>query len=128
MFTHIKKADRSLMFLNVLLLANVAFLPFPMQLLANAMHQTNQLRAAAFFYGLMLTVSNLFFNTIWHYVAAHPDMLKRLSDHDILQRQRRALVGLVAYAVATILSLLWPPVAIACYAALIIYFLAATHW
>jgi len=122
MFAHIKKADRRLMFLNVLLLANVAFLPFPTQLLADAMHHPDQLHAAAFFYGLLLTIGGIFFNAIWYYVTARRQLLTKLSEGYIRRTRRRFLIGPIAYATATIVSLLSPLAAIICYAGLIIYF------
>ena len=50
-----------------MLLADVAFLPFPTQLLAQALRLRADLPATAFFYGLAITIGGLFFNGTWLY-------------------------------------------------------------
>jgi uncharacterized membrane protein len=75
MFVHIRRVDRPLLFLNTMLLADVAFLPFPTQLLAQALRLRADLSTAAFVYGLVLTIGGLFFNGIWLYAIRHRSLM-----------------------------------------------------
>lgn len=122
-FIHIKHANRMLMFLNVLLLAVVAFLPFPTQLLADAIHTTQGLSTATFFYGLVITAGGIAHNAIWFYVIRHPQLLNKSASPELIANVRKWLFfGPVSYAICTLISLVLPWLAIVGYAALIIFY------
>ncbi len=125
MFTHIKRADRNLLLLNTLLLADVAFLPFPTSVLAAALRHTSDLSAAAFFYGLSLTIGGVFYNALWFYVTARPAMLSKDTTSQYIMRSRRKYLfgGVGLYLVATLFALVWPWLALAGFIMLIFY-----HW
>lgn len=122
-FMHIQKVDRLLMFLNVLLLAVVAFLPFPTALLAEAIREPSNLRAAAFFYGLVITLGGVTHNAVWFYASrkrqlvnpAIPKALKKNVDSWLL-------LGPTSYAICTLTSLAAPWIAIVGYGMLIIFY------
>ena len=123
MFTHFSRVDRVLLFLNVCLLADVALLPFPTQLLAQSIGSGNSLKTAAFFYGITLTVGGVFFNAIWLYGAHHKKLIiPQTSKRSIRHTTQRFILGPISYGLATVLSIFVPYLAIACYAALIIYY------
>jgi uncharacterized membrane protein len=123
MFIHIKHADRTLMFLNMLLLANVAFLPFPTELLAHALREASDLKVATFFYGLTLTTGGIFFNAIWQYATNKRRLVhEKVTDKFIRTSRIGFILGPISYAIATVLSLVWPGVAIALYIFLILYY------
>jgi hypothetical protein len=67
MFQHIVRADRTLLFLNVLLLLAVAFLPFPTAVLAHAFQDGADEKVAFVFYGATLVLGGVFLNAIWQY-------------------------------------------------------------
>jgi uncharacterized membrane protein len=122
-FIHIKHTNRMLMFLNISLLAVVAFLPFPTQLLADAIHSAQGLSAATFFYGLIITIGGVAHNAIWFYAICHPRLLKKSASPALIAGVRKWLFfGPVSYAVCTLISLVLPWVAIVGYAALIIFY------
>jgi uncharacterized membrane protein len=123
MFLHIEGADRLLIFLNTLLLADVAFLPFPTSLLAKAISSRQGLTEAAFFYGLVLTVGGIFFNGLWLYSGSR----MRFARKESARRRRRGIsiryaLGPLAYLVATFCSFLSPLLSIALYVLLIVFF------
>lgn len=122
-FIHIKYTNRMLTFLNVLLLAVVALLPFPTQVLADAIHSTHGLNAATFFYGLVITLGGLAHNAIWLYAIRHPQLLNKSATPALIAGVRKWLFfGPVSYAVCTLISLVLPWLAIVGYAALIIFY------
>jgi uncharacterized membrane protein len=63
-FGQIHRVGRMLIFLNILLLANVASVPFPTALLARALPDRDALRIAAFVYGLTLMTGGLVFDAV----------------------------------------------------------------
>jgi len=123
MFLHIRNIDRMTMFLNVLLMADVAFLPFPTSVLAKAIGEKQGLTEAAFLYGLVLTIGGIFFNALWLYAGAHLE----LAGKEAAKRHWRGIairfgVGPPAYLLSTLCALWSPWLSIALYIALIIYF------
>ncbi|SIQ90943.1 TMEM175 family protein [Micromonospora avicenniae] len=67
MFDHIRMVDRLLMFLNTLLLMDVAFLPFAASVLSDAFHSGDGQRGAVVFYGATIELAAILFNIIWAY-------------------------------------------------------------
>ena len=65
MFDHIRSADRVLLFLNTVLLMDIAFLPFAASVLAEAFRDGQGQRAAVVFYGLAFELAAILFNVIW---------------------------------------------------------------
>ena len=67
MFDHIRAADRMVLFVNTLLLMDVAFLPFAASVLSGAFRSGHGQRTAVVFYGLALELAPILFNVIWEY-------------------------------------------------------------
>ncbi|HEY1367169.1 MAG TPA: TMEM175 family protein [Gaiellaceae bacterium] len=69
-FERIGRADRTLLFLNVLFLMLVSFVPFPTRLVAEFLQEggPNE-RAAAVAYGCTLTLTAILFNSLWLYAT-----------------------------------------------------------
>jgi len=123
MFVHIRRVDRSVLFLNTMLLADVAFMPFPTELLARALRLRADVATAAFFYGLVITIGGLFFNGIWLYAIRHRSLMsEKTPERYIRQVKRGFLVGPSSYGLATVIALVAPAVSIICYAILMMYF------
>jgi len=123
MFVHFARVDRTLQFLNVLLLADVAFLPFPTDVLAQAIHSGHGLSTAAFFYGLTLTVGGIFFNALWLYATKRQKLLNSKVSRPFVKRTSwRFLLGPLSYGIATCVALFAPVVAIVGFMFLIVYY------
>jgi uncharacterized membrane protein len=123
MFLHVRRVNRMTMFLNVLVMADVAFLPFPTSVLAKAIGAKQGLAEAAFFYGLVLTIGGIFFNAFWLYASAQLESAGK----EVAGRHRRRIsirfaVGPLAYFLSTLCALWSPLFSIALYVALIVYF------
>jgi uncharacterized membrane protein len=108
-FAFIRRADRTFLWLNILFLMFVAFVPFSAALLGRYPTQ----HPAVVVYGTNLIVAGLALYLVWWY-ATHR---RRLVDPELDQARiriatRRILMGPVAYAIAVGISLLSIPLAI----------------
>lgn len=123
MFQHIVRADRVLLFLNVLLLLDVAFLPFPTAVMANAFRDGAGERVAVVLYGGTLVVGGLFFNAIWQYARrGHRLLGAHISSDEARAIGQRFLLGPVLYGAGTLLGAISPQVGVAVFAFLILFY------
>ena len=67
MFDHIRSADRTVLFLNILLLMDIAFLPFAAAVLSAAFGTGHGQRTAVVFHGMAFLLAAILFNVIWGY-------------------------------------------------------------
>ncbi|MBE2236600.1 MAG: DUF1211 domain-containing protein [Caldilineaceae bacterium] len=79
-FLLIKHYDRNLLFLNLLLLMVIAFIPFPTSVISEYGNQV-----ATIFYAATIVVAGILSGAIWWYASSH----NRLIDPAIDNRQRR---------------------------------------
>lgn len=70
LFTHIKRSDNGLLFLNLLLLLGVTAVPFPTAVLAQHFGQSDQRPAAILYHGTYFAIA-IFFNVLWSYASHH---------------------------------------------------------
>ena len=76
MFERIANVDRRLLFLNLLLLLGIAFLPFPTALLAAYLKQGGEnSHLAAAVYSATMAVIGVFFLLMWHHLYLKPELL-----------------------------------------------------
>jgi uncharacterized membrane protein len=123
MFQHIVRADRILLFLNVLLLLDVAFLPFPTAVMANAFRDGAGEEVAVVLYGGTLVVGGLFFNAIWQYARrGHKLLGAHISSEEAQAIGRRFLLGPVLYGAGTLLGAIRPEAGVAVFAFLILFY------
>ena len=123
MFDHIRTADRMVLFLNTLLLMDIAFLPFAASVLAEAFRTGHGQRTAVVFYGMVFEVAAILFNVIWDH-ARHRQRLLRTTIDSVGARaiSRRFRLALVWIAAGTLLGVLLPVLGIAVIAAFIPYY------
>ncbi|MEV4623474.1 TMEM175 family protein [Asanoa sp. NPDC049573] len=119
MFEHIRGIDRRILFLNTLLLLDIAFLPFPASVLAGALHAGEGLGVAVVLYGVTFWVAALLFNVLW----AHARM-GGLVDAGALPDGGRAITlrfatALVWLGVGTVIGVFVPVAGMAVIAAFI---------
>lgn len=123
MFEHIRRGDRVLLFLNTLLLMNVAFLPFVTSVIALALRTGDGQRTAVVLYGSTLVVGGVFFNAVWAWARRG----HRLLDPDLSATSARRigrgfLAGPVLYLVGTLLGAAIPLAGLVVFAALILVY------
>jgi uncharacterized membrane protein len=123
MFDHIRSADRLVLFLNTVLLMDIAFLPFAASVLAEAFRDGHGQRAAVVLHGIVFEIAAILFNIIWAY-ARHD---RRLLDPDIddagvtaVGRRFRLALGWIA--TGTLLGAFFPALGVAVIAAFIPFY------
>jgi uncharacterized membrane protein len=103
-FRFIARSDHVLLFLNILFLMCVAFIPFPTALLAEYLQGTERATAGAVYAGT-LAVTAIFFTLLWLYAAANYRLVDRSLEPSLLRTMtRRYLAGMVAYLFTFVLS------------------------
>lgn len=123
MFDYITTADRPLLFLNTLLMMNVAFLPFVAAVLAASFRSGEGQRTAVVLYGATLVVGGIFFNAIWQYARRGHGLLgPNIAPAQARAVGRRFLLGPILYALGTVLGAVLPVLGVAVYALLILFY------
>jgi len=124
MFDHIVRADHKLLLLNTLHLMFIAFLPFPTSVLADALHNRVDETIATAFYGGTLTVIGLLVTAMWYYAAyEHRLLSENISREDAKWYGLGLLFGPGGYAIATLVALVLPWLALTIFVAINLYFI-----
>ena len=105
-FRYIVRSDHGLLFLNILFLMCVAFIPFPTALLAEYLGETTTESATAgIVYAGSLMVTAFFFTLLWLYVAGSRRLLDQSLDLTIIRAMtRRYVLGMLFYILAFAIS------------------------
>ncbi|HEY2507235.1 MAG TPA: TMEM175 family protein [Streptosporangiaceae bacterium] len=128
MMAHVRRVNRPVLVLNLLLLMGVVALPFPTALVAGHLvgaHARNgQASVAAVLYGLVMIAISICFATLWLYVTSRRGAL---GAGPALQASRASTIrftsGLVGYLAATAIALAEPVAALLIYGLLAGYYL-----
>lgn len=118
----LSRVDRSLLFLNLLLLMVVGFVPFPTGFLADAYRQGAGEQVATLVYGGTMLAMATAFALAWTYVAGRASEMLTLDPQQARERMRRSWAGPAIYAVALLVALASPPLALALFALIALYF------
>jgi uncharacterized membrane protein len=123
---HIRRANRSVLYLNLLLLFSVAFIPFPTALLAEHLDAgVDQEVAAAVYMGAMSLMA-VCFGVLWTYITAHKRELGvDLTDEEIRHRTRLFTAGTPVYIAGIGIAFISPEVVLVITALLAVYYAAA---
>jgi uncharacterized membrane protein len=104
-FRLITRSDHVLLFLNVLFLMCVAFIPFPTALLAEYIREEEHRITAVAVYSGTLAVTAVFFTLLWLYAAGNYRLVDRSVDPPLLRAMtRRYVLGMLLYALAFALA------------------------
>ena len=123
MFRYIARVDGIVLGLNVLLLMDVAFLPFSTDILALSLRGTSAQHTATLLYGLVLAVGGVFFCGVWFYAAAgHRLLNERITPGEARALGTRWAMGPVFYLGAALVGLLNATASLACYGLLLVLY------
>jgi TMEM175 potassium channel family protein len=123
MFDQIRSADRVVLFLNTVLLMDIAFLPFAASVLAEAFRHGHGERTAVVFHGLAFEVAAILFNLIWWHARHDRRLLVPTIDAaGVRAVSGRFQLALVWIATGTLLGALLPILGVAVIAAFIPYY------
>src|SRR5205085_2314447 len=81
----IERIDRGLVFLNLLLLLTVVFIPYPTGIFGEAIRQGEGTRAAGVAYGIAMTANGVAWGALWLYASTN----RRLLDPSFPETGRR---------------------------------------
>ena len=119
MFHYIKRSDRPFLWINILLLMCVAFIPFPAGLLGEYPQQ----RISVIIYASSLILTNLMLSLLWWYATSNHRLVDQdLDPHFVRVVNRRNMTAPVVYLVSIGLSILSP------LASLIVFFLFPLYY
>jgi uncharacterized membrane protein len=122
-FMHLKHVDRGLLYLNLLLLMTIAFLPYPTGVLGQALAKGQGTRTAAVVYGVVMALNAFAWGWLWLYASRH----RRLLRADFPEEQRATAtvlfnVGVLVYIVAVGVAFLNAYAFLAVQGALAVYY------
>ncbi|MEV1244377.1 TMEM175 family protein [Nonomuraea sp. NPDC049750] len=124
MFHFIYRTDGILLTLNVLLLMDVAFLPFPTHVLAEALRSEHGTQMAAVFYGIVLVIGGIFYNAVWWYSSlGHRHLGAHISPAEARSLRFRWGMGPVLYLVATVIGAFSAVGALVFYVLLLVFYM-----
>jgi uncharacterized membrane protein len=96
-FTYIVRSDHVFLFLNILFLMCVAFIPFPTALLAEYIESQERTTAVAVYNGT-LALTAVFFTLLWYYAANGYRLVDRnLNPVTLRAMTRRYIVGMALH-------------------------------
>ena len=113
-FRLISRSDHILLFLNILFLMCVAFIPFPTALLADYIRDDLHRTTAVAVYSGTLAVTAVFFTLLWLYAAVDYRLVDRSVDPSLLRAMtRRFIFGMLLYVIAFALAFVSPAASLA---------------
>lgn len=122
-FSYIARVDRTLLFLNLLLLMGVTVLPWPASLLSTYLLDGNASHVAAAVYSLVLVYHALVFQAMWWHLTKTGHLFDARVDTDAARATRaRFALGTIAYPVAVALAFVSAPLTLAVHGLLALYY------
>jgi len=128
-FHYIKSSDRNLLWLNILLLMCIVFLPFPTALLGQYPEQ----RVSIISYAGTLVITGLVLQSLWWYATSGYRLVDREIDPRLVQRAtRRNLMAPLLYLLAIGISLVSVPASLVLFLLVPVYYILPgridAHW
>ncbi len=112
MFGYIKRSDRVLMWLNIILLMIISFIPFP----AALMGEYGKEQISIIIYGGTLVLAGLAFKLLWMYASYNHRLIDKNLDPSIIAIGSKAiLVAPLVYGIAIGVSFINPLISILIY-------------
>lgn len=123
LFDHVVHADRAVLFLNTVLLMDVAFLPFAAAVLARSFRDGHGERTAVVFHGIAFELAAALFNIIWWHARHDRRLLADTIDSaGVRAIARRFQLALVWIGAGTLLGALLPALGVGVIAAFVVYY------
>jgi len=121
---HVKRVDRPLLVLNLLLLMVIVAIPFPTQLVAEHLRGSGG-TVATVTYGLVMIAMSAGFAAMWVYVITHAPSLGAVVPQGALRQSAPGFtLGGAVYVAGTLIAAFWSPVAgLIIFGALAVYYL-----
>jgi uncharacterized membrane protein len=122
-FQYIARVDRTLLFLNLMLLMGVAALPWPAAVVAAYLREGNGAQVALVVYGLFMVFHALVFQAMWWHLTHSGHLFDDRVDVEAAKATRtRFALGSVAYPVTVGLAFVSAPLTLAVHGLLAVYY------
>jgi uncharacterized membrane protein len=122
-FAHFARVDRGFIYLNLLLLMTIVFIPYPTGIFGQALRQGEGAQTAAVFYSVVMTLNAFAWSALWVYASRG----RRLLSPDFPEAQRG--VATVLFTIGSALYTITIGVAfISAYACLAFHALLAVYY
>ncbi|MFD9486149.1 TMEM175 family protein [Streptomyces sp. NPDC059991] len=123
LFSYVVRVDRTLMFLNLLLLMTVAAIPWPAGLMAEYLREDNASHVAAAVYSGLMVVMALNFQALWWHVTRTGHLFDDRVDSAAARATRaRFALGSLAYPATVLLAFVSAPLTLAAHGVLAVYY------
>ena len=123
-FDHLKRADRGVLYLNLLLLMTVVFIPFSTALMAEHLKSGADEEVAALVYSGAFLALAVAFGFLWTYITRNREALGvELTDEQVRRTTLVFLLGNPFYAVAVVCAFISPAAVLVINALLAFYYL-----
>jgi TMEM175 potassium channel family protein len=121
---HLKRADRGVLYLNLLVLMTVVFIPFSTALIAEHLKSGADEEVAAVVYSAAFLAMGLAFGALWTYITRHRAALGvQLSNDDVRRTSVLFLIGNPFYLVAVGVAFISPDAVLVIVAAVAVYYM-----
>ena len=121
---HLKRANRGVLYLNLLVLMTVVFIPFATALLAEHLKSGADEHVAAAVYSVAFLAMGLAFGILWTYITRHRSALGvGLSDDEIRRTSLTFLIGNPFYVASVIVAFISPAVVLVINGAVAVYYM-----
>ena len=122
-FRGLRAVDRTVQFINLVLLLTVVLVPYPTELLGRYLNSTPNGSVAAAFYAVVMTTMSISFQVLVAWAITHPHLLRpEVKVRSLQSVIPRFGVGLVTYAVSIALAFVSAPLVVAIYGFTAIYY------
>ena len=123
LFVHVRRVDRTLLFLNLLLLMTVSVIPFPTALLGRYVTAGDDGHLAGAVYGGVMVVMSISFTALWRYVTGGARLIGHHLDPERARREGLLFsAGLLAYLAGMGLSFVSAQLALLLYALVAVFY------
>ena len=123
LFHRIARVDRPLLFLNVLLLLVIVFIPFATRLLSEYLQAGPDSHVAAAVYSATMLLMAIAMSLIWGYAVYHPDLLEDRLDPQVARSTLpRFASGTLVYAGTVAVAFISATLCLAVHALLALYY------
>lgn len=122
-FMHLEHVDRGLLYLNLLLLMTIGFLPYPTGVLGQALAKGQGTRTAALVYGIVMAANAYAWSGLWLYASRHRRLLRTdFPEHERAIATLLFTVGVLVYTLSVGVALLDAYAFLALQGALAVYY------
>ena len=123
---HLKRTDRAVLYLNLLVLMTVVFIPFSTALMAEHLKSGDDEKVAAIVYASAFLAMGIAFGLFWTYIVKHRRELGvEIPDEEVRRMSVGFMIGNPLYAVAVVMAFISPAVVLVIVGGVAAYYMVA---